>query len=118
MRPSHRRVLPWLGTVLAFALLFAPGSRDLGAAPADLPARLAAILYPTVGHDALWERPSIRVPSDDEPSRIVEATLASWPPAALLLLVASMRAVYRLRGVRVLGRQIPTIRRRGPPRAA
>jgi hypothetical protein len=124
MRVGRRRSrwLWWLGIVLAGASLFAPGGRDL-AEPSDpvphtLPHQLASILYPTVGQDALVERPSTRIGEPAEPTGTGRPS-AAWAPVttvAALVLLGAAAALARRPLRRRYGRRVPSGRRRGPPR--
>jgi hypothetical protein len=110
-----RRWLWWLGILLAGASLFAPGGRDLPTAPGPLTHPLAAILYPTVGQDALVERPTVRVGQHAEPAAGRPAVVGATGAVALaaLLLVAAILARRPVR--QGCDRRVPTGRRRGPP---
>jgi hypothetical protein len=107
-----------LGVVLAGASLFAPGGRDLPSSPGPLQHPLAAILYPTVGLDALVERAPLRVGERerDEPRSSVPPVVA-WAPATAALLVARAAGVLARRRPIALRRDHHVVdrRRRGPP---
>jgi hypothetical protein len=114
------RWLWWLGIVLAGASQFAPGGRDLPASAAPIQHPFAAMLYPTVGLDALVDRPVPPVAAQEaEPAWPGHGSVL-WSAAAIVLAAASLVAAVRLaRPIRQrLDRRVPSGRRRGPPGAS
>jgi hypothetical protein len=120
MREAGRtpRWLWWLGIVLAGASLFAPGGRDLAASSGMRQHPLAAILYPTVGQDALVERPAVRVGEHAE-SRWPGRPAVVWAAAAALAMALLAATTVARRPARPpCDQRVPSGRRRGPPRPA
>jgi hypothetical protein len=112
------RLLWWLGIVLASASLFAPGGRDLPTSPSLVQHPLAAILYPTVGQDALVEQPVTRVGEPGESARSGRPSIAWAPITAVVavVLLGAAAALERRPWRSGCDRRVPGGRRRGPPR--